>query len=365
MNKLSVILGLFMVLLMVPIVAAQEQDGVCVKGCKLFIDEVDVKVDGDSHKDLNNEETSDDEAKPGSKIVVNLRVYNNFTNTENVDIEDIVVTLESEDTDFLDIDIDEDAKDLDAEDDDKVSFEFEIPYEVDEEDYEFTITANGDTKNNGSQEAKFTFFIEVKKDDHEVIFTKNSLTPSEIKCGRTVRLTSTVMNLGEDDEDGVTLEIINAELGVSFTDTFDLSSDPDDDNYDVTKTYTFSVPDDVAPGIYAINSKATFDDGGDTETDTVDLVVAQCEVFAQKEAAEEGKDAEEDTGVVVIQPPVTETPKTGMVTAGTVSAPTLPATEEKSFFGSSGFLVALVAGEVLLVIIAILLVTAVMRKRKE
>jgi len=82
--------------------------------------------------------------------------------------------------------------------------------------------------------------------------------------------------------------------------------------------------------------------------------------WQDKEAAKKG----EDTSVVVVQPPVTETP-TNWVTAGTVSAPTLPATGEKSLFESTSFLVALVVGEVLLVIIAILLVTAVMRKRSQ
>jgi hypothetical protein len=54
-----------------------------------------------------------------------------------------------------------------------------------------------------------------------------------------------------------------------------------------------------------------------------------------------------------------------VITAGTVSAPTLPATGEKSLFESSGFLVALVVGDVLLVIVAILLVAAVMRKKSQ
>jgi hypothetical protein len=154
------------------------------------------------------------------------------------------------------------------------------------------------------------------------------------------------------------LEVTNTELGVSFSNTFDLSEDPDDDNYDVTKTFTFIVPDDVAPGIYPISSKVTFDEGDETESDIVELTVTQCEILVEEEE-------EEEEEVVVVQPPVTDTTPTNVVTAGTVTAPTLPVTEEKSLFQSSGFLIALLAGEVILVIVAILIVVAVVRKKGE
>ena len=67
-----------------------------------------------------------------------------------------------------------------------------------------------------------------------------------------------------------------------------------------------------------------------------------------------------------MQPPVVTQPTDlDVITAGVVTAPTLPVTEKKSLFQSSGFLIALIAGEVLLVIIAILIVMAVVKGRRE
>jgi len=199
--------------------------------------------------------------------------------------------------------------------------------------------------------------LEVEKEDNEVRFLRNTLTPSEIKCGRTVQLSTAVINTGADDEDEVSLEVVNVELGVSFRETFDLSNDPFDDDSKFRKTFTFSVPLDVLPGIYTINSGVTFNDGSDTENDAAELIVSQCEIFAEEE------EEEEEEEVVVVQPPVDTTPS--VITAGTVTTPTLPVTEEKSLFESKGFLVALVVGEVLLVLIAILLVMAVVKRKGE
>ena len=293
------------------------------------------------------------------------KTLNDIKNTIRLLKEDIEITVTIDGIDDDD-DLEENGeiKDLKAEKDDDATIEFTIPLEVDEGDYDVLIEIEGDDENGTAHAVEYELELEVQKEDNEVRFLRNTLTPSEIKCGRTVQLSTTVINTGADDEDDVSLEVTNTELGVNFRETFDLSNDPFDEDSQFKKTFTMTIPQDVAPGIYTLQSVATFNGGSDTETDTADLAVAQCEVFAEKEAAEE-EEEEEDAGVVVVQPPVTETPKTGMVTAGTISAPTLPATGEKSLFESSGFLVALVVGEVLLVIIAILLVASVMRKKSQ
>jgi len=363
--KASVMIGLFLILLIVPVVLAANEFGRVTQGSKLLITDVDAKVGSKTHKNLDFGEKIKEEAKPGDNVQFKIQATNNFTDAEDLEIEDIQVTVTIEGIDDDD-DLEEEGeiKDLKAEKDDDVTIDFTIPLEVDEGDYDVLIEVESDDENGTSHVVEYELELEVQKEDNEVRFLRNTLTPSEIKCGRTVQLLTNVINTGADDEDDVSLEVTNTELGVSLKETFDLSNDPFDEDSKFGKTFTLTIPQDVAPGIYTMQSVATFNDGSDTETDAADLVVAQCEVLAEEEAAEE-EEEDEDTGVVVVQPPVTETPQTGMVTAGTVSAPTLPATGEKSLFESNGFLVALVVGEVLLVIIAILLVASVMRKKSQ
>ena len=364
--KLTSILGIFLVL-MIPIALATVSDNVgkedsTLVGGHLVITDVDVKVGSKSDKNLEDGDDISDEAAPGDRVEFIIEIGNNFTNEEDVEIEDITITITIEGIDDDD-DLEEESNEFDLKDgkDEKKRIRFEIPLEVDEDTFDVLIEVEGDTDDNGSQEVTMELTIEIEKEDNEVRFLRNSLTPSEIKCSRTVQLSTAVINTGNDDEDEAELEVTNTDLGVNFREVFDLTDDPFDDDSKFRKTFTFSVPSEVPSGIYPIISKVTFDDGRDTESDIVDLVVGTCESLAPVEEEPE----EEEPVVVVVQPPVTPTVPTGQVVAQPVSAPTLPTTEEKSFFQSSGFLIMLVVGEVLLVIIAIMVVVAVVRRRSH
>tara|TARA_Y100000310_G_C20606780_1_gene775900 strand:+ start:198 stop:1262 length:1065 start_codon:yes stop_codon:yes gene_type:complete len=350
----NVILGLFMVLLMVPMVLGSTEFGNVIKGGgKLLITDVDAKVGSKTDKNLDFGDMIKEEVKPGDTVKFTIEAENNFTDDEGLEIEEIQVTVTIEGIDDDDdLEEEDEIKDLKDGKNDDITIEFSIPLEVDEGDYDVSIVVEGEDENKTDHEVQYDLEIEVQKEDNEVLFSRNSLSPSEIKCGRTVQLSTTVINTGQDDEDDVVLEVANSELGVSFRETFDLTNDPFDDDSKFRKTFTISVPEDVVAGIYSIPTTVTFNDGSDTETATAELLIDQCEIFEEEE---------EEEDVVVVQ----DTTPADVVTAGTVTTPTLPVTEESSLFESKGFLTALVVGEVLLVIIAILIVVAVVRKRGE
>ena len=357
-KTLSIIIGLIVALFALPVALAQEDNvGVCVTRCKLFITDVDVKVGTKSDKNLEDGDSISDEAAPGDTVQFKIKIYNNFTDNEDVDIDDVQVTVTIEGIDDDD-DLEEEASefDLKADKDKTVTITFKIPLEVDEDTFDVVITAEGDS-DNGSQEVEMTLDLDVEKESNEIRFTRNSVSPSEVQCSRSVQLSSSLINTGSDEEDDVELEISNSDLGVSFSETFDLSNDPFDEDSKFSKTFSFTVPDSVRAGNYPIESRVTFNDGTDVETEAVDLVVRSCDVAAEEEPAEE-----EDSGeVVVVTPPTTQQPTTPG-TAQPVTPPTLPSTEE-SIFQSNGFLIALIVGEVMLVLIAILIVVAVARRR--
>lgn len=361
-KELSIIIGLILALFVVPGALAQDDNvGDCVTGCKLFITDVDVKVGSKSDKNLEDGDSISDEAAPGDTVQFKVKLYNNFTDNEDVDIDDIAVTITIEGIDDDD-DLEEDAKefDLNADEDDTITVEFEIPLEVDEDTFDVTINAEGDS-DNGSQEVEMNLDIEVKKEDNEVRFLRNSVSPLEVTCSRSVQASIEVINTGSDDEDDVELEISNSELGISESETFDLSNDPFDDDSKFSNTFSFTVDKSVSPGVYPIESRVTFNDGSDVETETAELVVKACSL-ADEEEVQQPADEEEDSGeVVVVTPPPSQQPTTPG-TAQPVSPPVLPSTEE-SIFQSNSFLMALIVGEVLLVLLAIFIVVAVARRR--
>ncbi|MAH33239.1 hypothetical protein CL615_02505 [archaeon] len=357
-RNISILFGI-LILLMAPFALGANEDGkVTSTNGKLLITDVDVKVGSKSDKNLDYGDKIKNEAKPGDKVEFSIEVKNNFTDAQDLEIEDIELTVTIEGIDDDD-DLDEDAKEFDvkADDDDKVKIEFEIPLEVDEDTFDVLIEVEGDDENGTTHKVEYALDLEVEKEDNEVQFTRNTITPSEIKCSRTVQLSTAVLNTGADDEDGVVLEVLNSALGVSFKETFDLSNDAFDDDSKFRKTFTFSVPTDVSPGIYSIISEVIFNDGSDTEEETADLVVTDCEAL---------KEAEEEEDVVVVAPPVVTVPTTPTdVVAESVTTPTLPTTEEKSVFRSTGFLATLIVGEILLVIIAVVIIVMVVRRKRE
>ena len=370
-------IGVFLVLCMVPTVLGVQNIGEIREGNNLIITEIRVDVDGED-TDLDSPadygKTIGDEVKPGSNVEIRIEAMNNFT--ENMDIENIEIEIVIEDIDEGDdLEFDDEFDDLGDGDDDKVKINFDVPLKIDHDDqYKVTIDIKGEDENNTDHEVWFEFYLESKKERNEVMFTRNTLTPSEVKCGRTVCLSTGVINLGRDEEEDVVLEVSNAELGINVKKTFDLSEDPDDDDIEFKDTFTLTLPEDVEAGVYTLQSKVYYDEGGKVETETAELIVAECVVEEEPECeydsdcrsdevCEYGECVEEEEEeVVVVQPTVTTTVPTE-ITGEVVTTPILPT--EESVFGTSGFLTALIVGEVLLLIIAILIIVAVFKKKRD
>jgi hypothetical protein len=374
-KTLCIVASIVLAIFLVPGVLGAEQNyGVNVTGGKLWISDVDVKVDGQTSKNMEDGDSIDDEAKPGSTVSFNIEVYNAFPEDSKVKIEDTTVTVTIVGIDDDD-DLEEESKEFDVKVDDteKVTIDFEIPLAVDEDTYDVEILVEGDTNDNGTQKAKMDLTLDVEKENNEIRFTRNSLSPSEIKCERSVQLSTAVINTGSDEQSEAVIEVSNAALGISARDTFDLSDDPFDEDGQFKKTYTLAIPDNVAPGVYTIETKVLYDDGTEVETKTAELIINQCEVVQQETEPECEADADcdsdeicdkgvcvanEEQEVVVVQPPVKEDQETEPV----ITPPVL-VTESKSFLENSGFLAVLIAGEVLLLLVAILIIVAIFRKR--
>jgi len=349
-------------MLVIPFALAANDNGKIISGGKLIVTDMDVKVGSKTDKNLDYGDSIKDEAVPGDKVEFSIEVKNNFTSTEDLEIEDIQITITIEGIDDGD-DLEEESKDFDLKDgkDEKKRISFEIPLEVEEDTFTVTIQIEGEGENGTDHEVEYELELEVQKEDNEVQFLRNSLTPSEIKCSRTVQLSTSVINTGADDEDEVTLEVTNAELGVSFREMFDLTNDAFDDDSKFRKTFTFTVDGDVASGIYPITSKVFFDENTDSKIATTELVVGECETLKKEEPKVEDK---KDEDVVVVTKPTTPV-VTQPGTAQPVTTPTLKSTEETSLFKSSGFLIALLVGEILLVIVAVVVVVSVLKRKKE
>ncbi len=242
---------------------------------KLDIKSLKVYVDGKSTT-VDDGDTISKEASPGSKVEFKVELENQYTNEQDLNIEDITVTTTIvEIDDGEDIDSDADITDIKPEKDKTVTLTFDIPYLVDQDTYDVDIEVEGDDENGTDQSFIWTVYLEVKKEKHNVIFTKAGLENEGLKCGDLANLDVALLNVGEEDED-VKLEIKNKDLAIDIKDSFSLDGDTIDDEAKYSKSFEITIPKNAKKGDYPVPLKATYNEGSNTETKTVTLSLGDC-----------------------------------------------------------------------------------------
>ncbi|MBW2989976.1 cadherin-like domain-containing protein, partial [Candidatus Woesearchaeota archaeon] len=245
----------------------------------LTISDLDVKIGGDKDKDLQDNDKISEEAGPGDRIEFDIELENLFSSSSDIEIEDIEITVTIKDIDDGD-DLEEEAEieSLDADDTDSVSLEFDVPYIVDEGEYDVIIEAEGDddTDDENSHEIRWELVLEVKKDKHDLIIKDLSLSPSLVRCNRDTVLEIEAVNIGREDEDDVSIEITNEDLGIEIIEEEIELEEGDTDDSVFEKSYRFRISDDVRPGVYPIQVEVNY--GSNTgDHKELELTVQKCE----------------------------------------------------------------------------------------
>ena len=329
-----------------------------LNGQNLQISNVDVKVSSKTLRNLSNGETVSEDARPDRVVEFRVEVRNNFTLLQDLKIQDITVktTIESIDN-GEDLEIESDRFDLRADTEKKSFFRFEIPLEVREDTYNVIITAEGEDEDGTNEIATRKLKLEVSKDNHMLKILKASLTPAEISCNRkNAQLAVSVLNVGDIDEDDVSVQIYNQELGLDIKDKAGtLFSRPNEPESRFSKTYVFNVPKNIEAGNYPITIKVFYNDDRNIAEGTVTLIANNCAGAANLEAV---KPAGEGPSVEVI------TPEAEKTTAPAAQQPETPAgtvITQESFLSSNAFVAGIIV--VAAIILGIVLVVSLFRKR--
>jgi uncharacterized membrane protein len=228
---------------------------------KLDISDIDVWVDGDSDKNLNDGDSIDEKARPSSTVKFDIRLDNRFSDDDDVKIEDVEVTIIIEEVDDGD-DIEDTLSKFDLKPDKwkRVQHEFKLPLNVEEGTYNVVITAEGEDENGVTHINEAKLYLELDKESHEIVISKSSSSPKEVSCGNSFVLDVTATNIGSHSEDEVIISIISTELGVNINEeTPELDKDYDDNENKFNKDYTIEVPENKAAGRYPIDIRVYYD----------------------------------------------------------------------------------------------------------
>ncbi len=328
---------------------------------KLEFSDVDVKVGSRTSKNLADNELIDDEAEPGDTVEFRVEVRNNFTSAEDLEIEDITVEVTLEAIDDGD-DLEEESSEFNLRPgrEKKVTLKFEVPLEVEEDIFDVLIHAEGEDENGTDHEIDMRLRLEVEKESHMLKITRKALSPAEVSCNRkNIQIGTTIINIGNEDEEDVTFQVLSQELGVDLRDEIgELTAEPNEDESRFSKTYTFSAPADAEASSYSIILRALYDNDRKKAEETVTLTVNDCltaKPVSSKAATEE---PEEEVELI--------TPTTGRITASVVQPATPPGTvvtqESDSLLRSNAFVIGIIIAEVVAVIVGIALVVSLFRR---
>jgi uncharacterized membrane protein len=310
---------------------------------KLIIDDVDVKINGDTDSNIKDGDKIGVDAKPESNIEFKVRVKNRYSSASDIEIQDIIVTVTIEDIDEGDdLEEESDEFDLDANENKRVTLKFGLPLKVDEGQYTVRIKVEGEDEHNIEHVVEWTLELEVDKESHEIKIRKAELTPSEVSCVRSSILDVRLINLGADDEDEVFLTITNSDLGININEgPIEMESDPDDDTNTYDKRVPINLDKDFKAGVYQLEIRAYRDVDRLEDVLRPQLTVKEC---AEKEEEEVTQVVNE---TVVVQTGEVEIPQQeGVITGEPISG---AAVTEISFTESSAYIALLVLANIVVI----------------
>jgi hypothetical protein len=313
---------------------------VCDK--KLKITQFKAYVDGDKASGVDEDGGRIKDVKPGSEVQLKIEVSNLYDRSEDIEIEDVLVSAMIDEIDDGD-EIEEESEeyDIDANDEENIELIFNIPLRVDEDNYDMIITLEGDEESGWKYEETIELELELDKENHELMILDAEIAPSTVRCDRTSRLDFRIINIGSNDED-VNLRIENEALGINIEDEFELSEDPDDDDNEYRKEFVIKIDESAAAGSYPLKVIAEY--GSLEESESIDLEIENCgDTFQQQEGVTEHQG---------LPPGYSYTPQ--------VSQTQLTQDKPKSWFSNNSTWVIILA-EVLAVAIGVIVFLAVKR----
>lgn len=243
---------------------------------KLKIIGIDAKVDGKKSSNIKENTKISKDAEPGSKIEIKVKVFNNFTKAENLDIEDVGVRITIEGIDDGD-DFEDESKDFDlsSQDDKTATFKLGVPLNVDEGSFDVIIEAEGEDENGTKHEHTFKTGLEVDKNKHDLRFLSFDLNTAAVNCSRALAVSYTLINVGEEDEGNAFVKIANDLLGIDLAEKkISLNSGTEDNIF--SRSIKLNLNSKIENGNYPIILSAYSGDGKLLDTKTKEIEIGDC-----------------------------------------------------------------------------------------
>ncbi|MEK6984584.1 MAG: PKD domain-containing protein [Nanoarchaeota archaeon] len=243
---------------------------------RLAISDVDAKISGKKSVSVELDKKIRKDSEPGSSIEFKIRVKNNFSRGENIEIQNVQVkaTLEGI-ASGEDLEQDSSSFDIMPQSEKTVTLKLKTPLQVNSGTYDILIEADGEDENGNTHSADFHTKLEIKKDKHNLKFLNFALSPRTITCGRNLNLDYKIINLGEEDEKNAVLEVKSEALGIDYSQK-DLSIEADAENSLFSGKTQIKIDEDTVNGLFPLVANIYSDDNQLGDSKTFEVKVEDC-----------------------------------------------------------------------------------------
>src|SRR3989338_1920245 len=309
----------------------------------LVFQDVDIEFNGCSES-FDEGDTIDLELD--SDITLIAEIENDFDD-DGFDIEDITLFIES---DELDINEDVDVDDLRADRDVIEEISFDIDFDEDDDTYPVSVFVCGTDENQARHGSRINASFEIEREDDFVII-RSLDHPQQASCGQQVTLRVGIENIGEDNQDDVTVQVLNDKLRINEEVSGIEVEEDDTENV----RFTLSLPSQVEEGLSYFEVSVLADDGRITDTHTGSI-----QISCGEEPSVPQTTSQQPPQRNVAQPAVVQQP-TLVLGDNRIYA----TTSSSQSFRTSGFYIPFLILLILVAIVAILIMARVLPKKQS
>ena len=239
----------------------------------------DGKKGNDFSVDIQNPDSGDD-FKPGDLMDIEADVSNDGSDDMDVKVE---ASLWDMDKGKKIAYVRSDEQNIDEDSDETFNLELQLPYTGFDADNNYKLFVKAYESGNEDDNCNYESQSQnLELEDDEVIIEKFTLTPNIVNCGDQVTAAVDVLNIGTNDQDDVTVKILNTELKLDKSSSaFSLDQYGDSDD-DMTETFIFTIPETSQEKDYSITAAVYSDGPSNSQTQSLKVM---CEAAQQTATA--------------------------------------------------------------------------------
>ncbi|MBI2572987.1 hypothetical protein HYV86_03965 [Candidatus Woesearchaeota archaeon] len=224
----------------------------------------------------------EEKVKIGTTVQLTFKIENLFNKDYNDgDLEDIQITIESDDSGLYTDEFDEEfdnLEDITADEKKTYEFEFDVDPEADEDVYTLNIKIEAEDSNGAKYLLEREIDLDTIREKDDIRIQQAQLQPTTVSsCNPSFSLSTELENFGSKKQNFASLKIKSDSLKIDQEEKNIELEEFDGGDSTFEKTFTYNIPSNLKAGEYKIDLTAYVRTGELSDQKQVELKVEECD----------------------------------------------------------------------------------------